>query len=52
MEVGKKILEVTEERGLQRFGHIKRIPGKRLPRKILEWEPERMRRRKDPKTDG
>jgi hypothetical protein len=36
MEVGKNILEVTEEKRLRRFGHVKRMPGNRLPLKILE----------------
>jgi hypothetical protein len=40
MEVGKNILEVTEEKWLRWFGHVKRMPGNRLPLKILEWEPE------------
>jgi hypothetical protein len=45
MDVGKNILEVTEEKRLRWFGHVKRMPGNRLPRKILEWEPEGRRRR-------
>jgi hypothetical protein len=45
MEVVKNILEVTEEKRLRWFGHVKRMPGNRLPRKISEWEPERTRRR-------
>jgi hypothetical protein len=45
MEVGKIILEVTEEKRLQWFGHVKRMPGNRLPLKMLEWEPEGTRRR-------
>jgi hypothetical protein len=45
MEVGKNILEVTEESRLRSFGHVKRMPGNRLPLKILEWEPEGTRRR-------
>jgi hypothetical protein len=49
MEVGKKILEVIEEKRPQRFGHVKRMPGNRLPLKILEWEPEGMRRKGRPK---
>jgi hypothetical protein len=49
MEVGKKIVEVTEEKRLRWFGHVKRIPGNRLPPKILEWEPERTRRSGRPK---
>jgi hypothetical protein len=49
MEVGKNILEVTEEKRLRWFGHVKRMPGNRLPLKILEWEPEGTRRRGRPK---
>jgi hypothetical protein len=49
MEVGKKILEVTEEKRLRWAGHVKRMPGNRLPLKILEWEPEGTRRRGRPK---
>jgi hypothetical protein len=40
MEVGKNILEATEEKRLRWFGHVKRMPGNRLPLKVLEWEPE------------
>jgi hypothetical protein len=40
MVVGKNILEVIEEKRLRWFGHVKRMPGNRLPLKILEWEPE------------
>jgi hypothetical protein len=36
MEVGKNILEVTEEKRLRWFGHVERMPGNRLPLKILE----------------
>jgi hypothetical protein len=36
MEVGKNILEVIEEKRLRWFGHVKRMPGNRLPLKILE----------------
>jgi hypothetical protein len=38
MEVGKNILEVVEEKRLRWFGHVKRMPGNRLPLKVLEWE--------------
>jgi hypothetical protein len=44
MEVGKNILEVIEEKRLRWFGHVKR-----MPLKILEWEPEGTRRRGRPK---
>jgi hypothetical protein len=33
MEVEKNILEVIEEKRLRWFGHVKRMPGNRLPRK-------------------
>jgi hypothetical protein len=52
MEVGKNILEVTEEKRLRWFGHVKRMPGNRLPLTILEWDPERTRRRGRPKERG
>jgi hypothetical protein len=45
MVVGKNILEVTEEKRLRWFGFVERMPGNRLPLKVLEWEPERTRRR-------
>jgi hypothetical protein len=35
MEVGKNILEVIEVKRLRWFGHVKRMPGNRLPLKIL-----------------
>jgi hypothetical protein len=43
---------LIEEKRLRWFGHVKRMPGNRLPLKILEWEPEGTRRREDPKRDG
>jgi hypothetical protein len=49
IEVRKNILEVIEEKRLRWFGHAKRMPGNRLSRKILEWEPEGTRRRGRPK---
>jgi hypothetical protein len=36
MEVGKNILEVTEEKRLRWFGYVTRMPGNRLPLKIVE----------------
>jgi hypothetical protein len=49
VEVGKNILEVIELKRLRWFGHVKRMPGNRLPLKSLEWEPEGTRRRGRPK---
>jgi hypothetical protein len=45
MKEGKKILEVIEEKRIRWFGHVKRMPGNRLPLKILDREPEGTRRR-------
>jgi hypothetical protein len=39
-EMRKNILEVIEEKRLRWFGHVMRMPGNRLPLKILEWEPK------------
>jgi hypothetical protein len=49
MEVGKNMLEVTEEKRLRWFGHVKRMPGNRLLWEILGWEPEGTRRWERPK---
>jgi hypothetical protein len=49
MEVGKNILELTEEKRLRWFGYVKRIPRNRLPLKILEWERDGTRRKGRPK---
>jgi hypothetical protein len=36
MEVRKNILKVIEEKRLRWFGHVKSMPGNRLPLKVLE----------------
>jgi hypothetical protein len=51
MEVRKNILEVIEEKRLRWFGHVERMPGNRLPLKVLEWEAEGTRRRGRPKKE-
>jgi hypothetical protein len=43
------VLEVTEEKSLRSFGHLKRMPGNRLQLRTLEWEPEGIRRMGRPK---
>jgi hypothetical protein len=47
--VGKNMLEVIEEKGLQQFRHVKRMTGNRLPRRIQERESEEKRRKGTPK---
>jgi len=48
MDVGKNIWEITEEKRLKLLVHVNRMPENRLPRRILQWEPEG-KRREDPK---
>jgi hypothetical protein len=43
LEVGKNILEVTDEKQLRWFGHVKR-----MPQKISEWETEGTQRKGRP----
>jgi hypothetical protein len=52
MEVGKNILEVIEEKRLRWFGHVKRMPGNRLPLKILNGNQREREEGEDPKRDG
>jgi hypothetical protein len=52
MEVGKSILEVMEEKRLRWFGHVKRMPGNRLPLKILNGNLKEREEGEDPKRDG
>jgi hypothetical protein len=40
MEVGKNVSEGTKRGGGGIFGHVKRIPVNRMPRKILNGEQE------------
>jgi hypothetical protein len=49
VEVRKNILEVIEEKRLRWFEHVKRMPGNRLPLKVLDWEPEGTQGRGRPK---
>jgi hypothetical protein len=45
MEVEKKILERTEQRQLQWYGHVTRMENDRLAKTIMEWETEGRRRK-------
>jgi hypothetical protein len=43
------IILYKETERLRWFGHVKRMPGNRLPLIVLEWEPEGTRRMGRPK---
>jgi hypothetical protein len=40
VDVGKNMLEITEEKRVRWFGIVKTMPGNRFAWRILEWEPE------------
>ena len=52
MDVGKNVLEVTEEKRLRCFGHVKGMPVNGLSWKILEWEPKGGQTGRNTKIDG
>lgn len=50
MEVGETMVEAIERNRLKWYGHVKRMPDERWPKKMLEWTPNRRRKRGRPKT--
>jgi hypothetical protein len=52
MDVGKNVLEVTEEKRLRCFGHVKGMPVNGLSWRILEWEPKGGQTDENTKIDG
>jgi len=47
------IIDIIERKGLQWYGHAKRMQKERLPKLIMEWIPGERRKRGLPrKTDG
>ena len=50
MGVKERILDVLERRKLQWYGHVRRMEEDRIPKMILEWEPEGKKRRGRPMT--
>jgi hypothetical protein len=43
------IIDIIEKKRLQWYGHIKRMPEKRIPKLIMEWIPEERRERGHPR---
>jgi hypothetical protein len=37
------IIDIMEKKRLQWYGHVKRMPEKRIPKLILEWVPAERR---------
>jgi hypothetical protein len=43
------IIDITERKMLQWYGHVKRMQDERLPKLIMEWIPEERRKRTRPR---
>jgi hypothetical protein len=47
------IIDITEKKRLQWYGHVKRMPENRIPTLIIEWIPgEKEKRRSKKNVDG
>ena len=33
------IIDIIEQKRLQWYGHVKRMPGERIPKLIMDWIP-------------
>jgi len=43
------IIDIIEKKRLQLYGHVKRMPEKRIPKLIMEWIPRERRKRRCPR---
>jgi hypothetical protein len=43
------LIGIIEKKRLQWYGHVKRMPGYRVPKLIMEWIPEERRKRGRPR---
>jgi hypothetical protein len=47
------IIDITEKKRLQWYGHVKRMPEERIPKLVTEWIPlERKKRTSKKNVDG
>jgi len=43
------IIDIMEQKRLQWYGHLKRIPEERIPKLIMDWIPRERRKRGHPR---
>ena len=43
------ITDIIEQKRLQRYGHVKRMPEERIPKLITDWIPRERRKRGRPR---
>jgi len=43
------IIDITEKKRLQWYGHIKSMPEERIPKLIMDWIPQERRKRECPR---
>jgi hypothetical protein len=46
------IIDIIEKKRLLWYGHVKRMPEKRIPTLIIEWIPQERGKRERPKKSG
>jgi hypothetical protein len=43
------IIDITEKKRLERYGHVKRMSDERIPKLVMEWIPLERRKRGRPR---
>jgi Tfp pilus assembly pilus retraction ATPase PilT len=46
------IMDIIQKKRLQWYGHVKRMPEKRIPKLIVEWIPKEKKRMSKKNMDG
>ena len=49
MPILADIIDIIQQKRLQRYGHVKRMPEERIPKLIMDWIPRERRRRGRPR---